>query len=285
MAWFTWQQAVQLDPSLHSLESFFTPLPVQIQTLSGGLTNRCWRLEDESGRAFVWRPTSNVCHAFNISRRNEYQVLKAISAYHLAPNAALVNDQGLLVEWVDGEILNNDISVDNLVNFARRIHLVQPGTFPLTPFGYTARVDHYWMQLRQKYSESRYYRHYQIWRSAPSIAPVELCLCHFDLAGYNLVRTATGIKAIDWEYATLADPRLDIALLILANDFPWLETVSRYCQLGAIADVDSWVNGVKAWLPRSYMMAMLWCLLAHKLWGDDIYLNMADNYADILNQH
>lgn len=40
MAWFSWQQAKQLDPSLNALDGFFTEPPVKVQTVTGGLTNR-----------------------------------------------------------------------------------------------------------------------------------------------------------------------------------------------------------------------------------------------------
>ncbi len=48
MAWFSWQQAKQLDPSLNALDGFFSEPPVKVQTVTGGLTNRCWRLESFS---------------------------------------------------------------------------------------------------------------------------------------------------------------------------------------------------------------------------------------------
>lgn len=36
MAWFSWQQAKQLDPSLNALDGFFTEPPVKVQTITGG---------------------------------------------------------------------------------------------------------------------------------------------------------------------------------------------------------------------------------------------------------
>lgn len=36
MAWFSWQQAKQLDPSLNALDGFFTEPPVKVQTVTGG---------------------------------------------------------------------------------------------------------------------------------------------------------------------------------------------------------------------------------------------------------
>ncbi len=41
-------------------------------------------------------------------------------------------------------------------------------------------------------------------------------------------------------------------------------------------------DGVETWLPRSQMMAMLWYLLAHQLWGDESYLREAEALSDTL---
>ncbi|MDF4307517.1 thiamine kinase, partial [Vibrio parahaemolyticus] len=34
--------------------------------------------------------------------------------------------------------------------------------------------------------------------------------------------------------------------------------------------------------PRTLVMAMLWYLLAYKLWGDEQYLNSAQEFKDLL---
>ena len=117
---------------------------------------------------------------------------------------------------------------------------------------------------------------YKEWRTTPSIPSVDLSLCHFDLGGYNLVKNSDGIKVIDWEYAAIADPRLDLTLTISVADAPVQETVEKYCELRGIHDIQPWLDGVEAWLPRSRMMAMLWYLLAHQLWGDESYLREAE---------
>jgi thiamine kinase-like enzyme len=45
--------------------------------------------------------------------------------------------------------------------------------------------------------------------AAPSGNPV---LCHQDLLFENMIRTASGIVVVDWEYARLADPAYDLAV-------------------------------------------------------------------------
>ncbi|TKF24050.1 thiamine kinase [Vibrio genomosp. F6] len=276
MARFAWIEAKQLDNTLQSLDDFFVTPPVTVHTLTGGLTNRCWKLITESNQSYVWRPHTSISQAFSISRHQEFQVLRAIESTHLGPKPVLVNEQGLLVSFVEGECMSAGASFDSILKTAVSIHRFDTSALPLIPFSFTARVDHYWMQLSQNFRTPEFEAVYQQWRSAPNIPAIELSLCHFDLGCYNLVKTAEGLKVIDWEYATLSDPRLDLMLTIEAAEEPVLESVYRYCLFRQIADVDGWVEGVQAWQPRVKMMGMLWYLLAHQLWGDEHYLYQAN---------
>ncbi|MGR5235408.1 thiamine kinase [Vibrio alfacsensis] len=283
MTWFSWQQAKQLDPSLNALDSFFTTPPVKIQTVTGGLTNRCWRLESSRGLAYVWRPSSKVCNAFAISRHNEYQVLNAISPLGLGPKPVFLHEQGLLVEWMQGETLTKPgIELDELLPIAAAIHQYPAERISLAPFSYLSRIDHYWLALDDRYVGTKFDVLYRKWRSEPSIEPVPLVLCHFDLGCYNLVRGDNGVKVIDWEYAGLADPRLDLALILQLADVPVEYGVAQYCKVRQIEDASLWLDGVQAWLPRTMVMAMLWYLLAYKLWDDEQYLNSAHEFKDLL---
>ncbi|MDA0151752.1 phosphotransferase [Vibrio sp. Makdt] len=276
MAIFSWSEAKLLDTSLISLDGYFSPPPVKAQTLTGGLTNRCWKLVSADGAEYVWRPITPITNAFFISRYEEYQVLSAIERLGIGPSPVVVNEQGLLVEWVAGDTLYEGLDIDDLLKTLISVHLVNTARLPLKPFSFTARVDHYWLQLDAVHKTEAYSSIYKEWRTTPSIPSVELSLCHFDLGGYNLVKNSGGIKIIDWEYAAIADPRLDLTLTISVADAPVQETVEKYCQLRGIHDVQPWLDGVEAWLPRSRMMAMLWYLLAHQLWGDESYLREAE---------
>ncbi|CAH7316056.1 Thiamine kinase [Vibrio chagasii] len=276
MAIFSWSEAKLLDTSLISLDGYFSQPPVKAQTLTGGLTNRCWKLVSAGGAEYVWRPITPITNAFFISRHEEYQVLSAIERLGIGPSPIVVNEQGLLVEWVAGDTLYEGLDIDDLLKTLISVHLVNTARLPLKPFSFTARVDHYWLQLDAVHKAEAYSSIYKEWRTTPSIPSVELSLCHFDLGGYNLVKNSGGIKIIDWEYAAIADPRLDLTLTISVADAPVQETVEKYCQLRCIHDVRPWLDGVEAWLPRSRMMAMLWYLLAHQLWGDESYLREAE---------
>lgn len=280
MARMSWSEACQLDSSLLSLDHFFSVPPDYAQTLTGGLTNRCWKVVSSNGEAYVWRPATQITKAFSISRFQEYQILSAIRDSQLSPAPIFINDQGLLVEWVEGESLAASLDFDSLLKTMVAIHNLNTQRIPVAPFNFTARVDHYWMLLREDLKTQPYHDVYHGWRKAPVLADVGTTLCHFDLAGYNMVKTMQGNKVIDWEYAALADPRLDLTLSIDVMDASPLEAVYQYCKLREIEGVDDWVEGVMAWKPRATMMAMLWYLLAYQLWGDEQYLTQAEKILD-----
>ncbi|MFV0448494.1 MAG: phosphotransferase [Vibrio sp.] len=275
MARMSWQEACQLDPTLQAVAHYFSFPPEYAQTLTGGLTNRCWKVVCQKGETYVWRPNTSITKAFSISRFQEYQILKAIENTNIGPVPVFISEHGLLVEWVAGESLSEGISFDSLLKVQSRIHTIETIKIPVVPFSFSARIDHYWFQIKQSLKTPEFEKLYRDWRNSPSLANVGYALCHFDLAGYNMVRTENGIKVIDWEYASVADPRMDLALSIdVAGENP-AEAIARYCQLRNIEDIDTWIEGTKAWLPRTTVMAMLWYLLAFQLWGDEYYYQQA----------
>ncbi|NOH72312.1 phosphotransferase [Vibrio pectenicida] len=282
MAIMAWHDACQLDTSLRSLDHFFSLAPEYAQTLTGGLTNRCWKVKAQSGDCFVWRPSTHITKSLSISRFHEQQILSLIQDTNLAPKPVYLHEHGLLVEWIEGEPLTNELPFDSLLRTLAKIHSLDITKVPIAPFNYTARIDHYWMLLRENLQLDIYRDLYQQWRNVPSLGNVDTSLCHFDLAGYNMVKHAEGNKVIDWEYACISDPRLDLAITICVTGEKPLESVYRYCQLRDIEDVNDWIEGVMAWKPRADVMAMLWYLLAYQLKGHDRYLVEAQTLGNLL---
>jgi thiamine kinase len=272
----TWYEACSLDESLASLEAYFQSPPKLVELLSGGLSNRCWKVTSADDNCFVWRPNSAASHAFGISRMREHRLLEALEECHFAPDAVYLNDLGLLVEWID-EDSDSHIPIGELelTGMLARVHAVDIHTKPIPLFAYTAKVDNYWVQLGDPKVRAEYESLYQRYRNLPTVPPVEPCLCHLDLGEYNLVMTEGGLKVIDWEYAGVTDPRLDLAMTIEVAGLDMPRAVANYCKLRRIEDVEPWLTGVNHWRPRVRMMAMLWYLLGYRLWQDERYLQQA----------
>ncbi len=283
MAKMSWEEARSLDESLSSLEHFFPEPPRIAEILSGGLTNRCWKIITQDGHPYVWRPVSSVSSAYGISRVREYRLLDALKSSHFAPDPVFINEHGLLVEWISGELLSTPVHEFELIGMLARIHAVDVRNKPIPLFSYTSKVDGYWYQLQPKFKDSEYEKLYFKWRQLPVIAPVSPSLCHLDLGRYNLITTEQGLKVIDWEYAGVGDPRMDLAMTIETEQLDMPLAVANYCKIRNIEDVGIWFQGVNAWKPHNQMMTMLWYLLGYQLWQDESYLQHARQLKLILN--
>lgn len=284
MARISWQEACQLDPSLLSLAAILPIIPSHAETLMGGLTNRCWKLTLSDTLSYIWRPHSPLTQAFTISRTQEYQVLHFLDEqrFHFAPRPVFVNANGLLVEWMDGQVLS-DSDPTMLARILSEIHRLNTTKLPLVPFNFAARVDHYWLLLKQQgFDPISFEQPYLRLRHAPDSIPSPSCLCHFDLGPHNLIHSPLGTAVIDWEYAAYANPMIDLAMTISMADCDTVQLVGRYCQLRSISDVDAWIQGVNAWLPRVSMMSMLWYLVAHVMGYGEHYRERAIEIRDEL---
>ncbi|AUI85747.1 thiamine kinase [Vibrio azureus] len=276
MVWLPWQQAKRQEPSLLSLDDFFTVPPVAAQMLTGGLTNRCWRVKDSINKEYVWRPLSQACQLFAISRDYEFQVLTALESTDLAPKPVMLNAHGLLVEWVSGTPLNDaKLDTERMIAIMASIHDLSLDTKDIGRFSFTARVEHYWHQLGGEYADTEFELLYRQWCCEPLLDSVPEALCHFDLGGYNLISHPSGIKVIDWEYAAVADPRIDLALSLPLANISFEDGVRHYCQTRRVDNIALWLEGVIAWYPRTLLMAMLWYLLAFRHWKDPQYFMVA----------
>ncbi len=280
MVHIDWQEATQLDKSLLSLVSFLQTQPSSAQLLSGGLTNRCWKLNLPNGASYVWRPCSEFSRAFSVSRKQERDILSFLNTLpskpFITPKPVHLNQDGLLVEWLDGEPLSSDINTQSLIALAADIHSVSIEDLETVPFSYVSRIDHYWFQIQDSYQNTVYEDLYKQWRTLPAQSKGDVALCHFDLGSYNLIHTDAAFGVIDWEYATLSDPKLDLAMVIDLSAADINQSVETYCQLRNFSDVREWKDGVVEWIPRARVMAMLWFLLGHKLWADAHYLDSAE---------
>ncbi|MEI8633890.1 phosphotransferase [Vibrio sp. PP-XX7] len=266
MARMSWHEACLLDPSLHSISRFFTRT-IDCGNVDWGLTNRCWKIVHPDHPPVVWRPITSVTKIFAISRHQEYQILSALDRCEekLSPKPYCINDHGLLVAWIEGDhptVLDPKM----LIHLLGRIHRFPVQKLPIFPFSYTARIDHYWFQLKSLSVPVKEIEPlYQYWRTQPDIAIISPVLCHFDLGRHNVIKTISGLQVIDWEYATIGDPRIDLAMSIQGSGGNLATMVGLYCQMQNITALDEWIDAVKRWIPRVMMMSMLWYLIADQV--------------------
>ncbi len=205
-------------------------LPLTFSPLSGGITNRNYKVE-AGGRAFVLRLSGTNTELLGIDRRAEYAAALAAASISAGPGVNhFIEPEGYLItEFVSGQPIAPDEmrrpeTIQQAASLLRRVHDLPPIPSVFSPFhviveyrglanargvtGYPVDVD--WLFNRAHEIES-----------ALALVPLPACPCHNDLLNENFLReTATGeLRLLDWEYAGMGDRYFDLGNLAAQHEF------------------------------------------------------------------
>ncbi|MFV0575130.1 MAG: phosphotransferase [Vibrio sp.] len=286
------QNAFEQEPTLKALHQWSLqhqaddPI-IYAKPINGGLTNRCWQVSAQCGRQYIWRPHSPFITALSVSRSNEFCVLKALQPYEIAPDPETLiveNGQeiGLLVEWLSGCVLSETDSSqtqiqDNVIACLAQLHQIQiKQENPIRTFEYAKLIEHYWQALPAELHTADAAKRFEWFASSSQqldlvtsqiAAP---CLCHFDLGDYNIIQTKEkNLKVIDWEYAAIANPILDVAISALAGEFDLDTCIQTYAShfTAENIDIQVWQTIALQWIPYLHYMMLLWYQLSFAEYG------------------
>lgn len=198
----------------------------EITPLSGGLSNRSWRLRDAT-QDLVLRQSGAAAGELGADARTELAMLEIAASAGLAPLVVLARpaQRMLVTRYIGGHVLTRtDVSRPAMLArigawFARLHALVPPQNLPVVDFGeraagYLSRLraeapTSFIADLERRLAARR--------KSLPS--PRRLVSCHHDLHHLNLVDRGDVLIALDWEYAGPGDPAADLAACIGYHDF------------------------------------------------------------------
>ncbi|PSW21132.1 phosphotransferase [Photobacterium sanctipauli] len=255
---------------------------ISASPLSGGLSNRCWQVDLQHIRSlkrhrFVWRPVSLSTAAFDISRDHEYQLLAGINRSDtggIAPRPFLCHEQGILVEWLEGDTANAELDCEALLKLQAQIHQLP---VPKARLDVQQKSAHYWHHISIENKDESLRAIYGYFQALKPVQWFSDTCCHHDLGWYNvIVSPQDECRVIDWEYAAAGDPSLDLALTLSANQLPITEAVEQYCHIRQCTDIERWCQAVQSWLPWCEYLAMLWFYVGAELWQDESYLIEAE---------
>lgn len=227
--------------------------PLLLAELSGGLTNRSFRVVVRSGEAdrfAVVRLNAPDPQALGINRQREAQILDCVASGKLAPEVIYrgPTHRFLVTAWVEGHHLGPG-DLDNATvqqRLAQLIDRIQALTPDLPRFDYLQQVRRYRQLARSRHPaemdrlESRLRQFLGALESFQSgnWPPV---LCHHDLTPENLIDTPAGLAVLDWEYAAMGHPGFDRIRLGLSNP-------------ADAADTD-FLRELLTWLDRLWLLA------------------------------
>ena len=242
---------------------------VEISALSGGITNRNYRVGDRSGQQFVVRIGRDIPE-HGVMRFNELAAARAACAAGLAPEVLYAAEGILVSRFVQGRTLTpEDVraggQLERLVELLERCHHEIPRHLqgPALIF-WVFQVIRQYLRLLESRREHPYAvalgtlaDHARLLERA--VGPVTIVFGHNDLLAANLIDDGQRLWLIDWDYAGFNSPLFDLANLATNNAFtPELEArlLTRY--FGAEPDAS---------IARGFAAMQCASLLRESLWG------------------
>lgn len=179
--------------------------------LSGGLTNRTWRVIAGDRSAVLKLDDEPRKAPFN-SRCDEAYVQNIAAKAGLAPKVILADCGFYFSEFAEGTVWTRDCldkegNLEMIAASLKRLHAL-----PLTGRSFDARV------AAKRYLEKASGVDADVLKKCVEITnemrlPQNLCCCHNDLVAENLI-TVPELMFLDWEYSCDNDPFFDLATII-----------------------------------------------------------------------
>lgn len=217
-----------------------------------------------------------------VSRRREYQLLKRLAASGLVPQVYGRNRHWLLLEWLEGEVLDERqfaARLDELVTLLGQLHHQPLSGFQLQLL---PLLESYWQQCRQR---SPHWLHAlrRLKRSGEP-RPLRIAPLHMDIHAGNLLLCGSRLRLIDWEYAGDGDIALELAAITAANPLnaAQCETlITRYAVDNRI-DADVLRTQMQRWQPWLRLLMACWYQLRAEQSGDQaLYQAAADAWQAV----
>jgi thiamine kinase-like enzyme len=218
---------------------------LEIEPLGGGITNHNFKVTLD-GEAYVLRIGGKDTNLLGIDRDAEHAAARGAAALGVGPEVvAFVEPEGALVtRFVEGEPappeeLRRPDALADVAELLRRVH--EGPSFP-------ARFDSF--RVVEAYCATAVVRGVRLppaYESAKARAnEIEETLgrqpqhpCHNDLLNANFIRSAEGIRIVDWEYAGMGDRFFDLANFAVNHELlPADEDVLLEAYFGELREED-----------------------------------------------
>jgi thiamine kinase len=254
-----WQQALTQVPGAES------GADLNVQALAGGSTNATFRVQTSAGR-FVVRLHEPYALELGVDRKREAVLHAAAATAGLASRVLAADPAGrfLVTEFLDGPPWRaTDLAQESrlwaLAHTLSELHALPAPQVSRLDLG--ALLERHLTQITAQDAAAAQELRPQVTRALGILAREAdagrpACIVHGDLSHTNLIGAAPP-RLIDWEYAAVADPLLDLACL--AAYYPQVlvhgTTLLRRCGLPGSATV-----------PVLEDLAWVYCLLSN-LWN------------------
>ena len=194
---------------------------VDITVLKKGMTNRSF-LFTCKGKKYIMRIPGEGTDQL-INRKEEAQVYAAIDGKNICDNIVYINPENgyKITEFIEGSRVCDAENVDDLRTCMKKLREFHNMNLSVDhEFGIFKQIDFYetlWNGEASIYKDYKKTKEHIFSLKKYIDAHVEnKCLTHIDAVPDNFLFTETGdIRLIDWEYAGMQDPHVDIAMFCI----------------------------------------------------------------------
>lgn len=199
--------------------------PIEIQPLSGGITNLNYRVVD-GGKVYAVR-TGQDDPVLGIDRRNELVCTQAAADLGLAPHIAY-SQRGLMVcEFIESTALTPELAqarIEQLATTVREIHTKGRQVCGHMQYFSAFQVTRTFLAAAREQGlalpgDSAEALLAEVADLENRIQPFTPTFCHNDMMPGNFLDTGAKIWVIDWEYSGIGHPLFDLAGLSSNCDF------------------------------------------------------------------
>lgn len=190
-----------------------------IESLKAGMTNRSF-LFNCAGHKYIFRIPGEGTDKL-INRREEYEVYQKIKGWDICDEVIYMNPENgyKITKFLEGS-RNCDAYCESdiiaCMSFLKSFHelkLTVNHEFDL--FGQIEYYEHLRGEQSAYYDYKRVKEHVFELKQFIDIQDKDYCLTHIDAVPDNFIFTGNDIHLIDWEYAAMQDPHVDIAMFAI----------------------------------------------------------------------
>ena len=187
-----------------------------LSPIPGGLTNQNLLVETASGERFVARLPGKDTELFGIDRHTEHAIARVAWEIGIAPEpvAFIAEHEILVTRFVESvEIETGDpATVRGVARLLHRLHSAPevPGKFDLPTVidDYISTAKRFNVTHPEQLGEALEFSKNII--AALERCPKRLAPCHNDLIAANFLQGEDRLYLLDWEYAGMGDPFVDL---------------------------------------------------------------------------
>ena len=201
----------------------------------------------------------------------QYHALKQLPE-NLAPSPRFYTRGWMAVDFFHGKVESRLPEADELAGLLYYLHQ-QPRLgwrISLLPL-----LEQYWQCSDPTRRTPRWLQLLKRLRTKGEPRPLRLGPLHMDVHGDNIVRTASGLRLIDWEYAGDGDIALELAAVWAADESQRRQLVHAYAK-HAHSEPDVLWRQVRRWQLWVMMLKVGWFEYRWQQTGDRQFIRLAD---------